>query len=111
MNVSIRNCLRASALVLMLAGFAIAADQSAIRVSLQPRGERKPAPAFALNNSSGKRFNSKNTAAKSFFLISGRLGVSDARRKSLGLLNSRVCTVPRVSPSLAFQWTKAAGMF
>jgi cytochrome c biogenesis protein CcmG/thiol:disulfide interchange protein DsbE len=45
---------RASALFLTLAGIAMAADQPGVRAVLQPAKERKPAPEFALQDSSGK---------------------------------------------------------
>lgn len=48
------NPIRASALVLTLAVVAAAAAQPAIRAVLQPANERKPAPDFALKDSTGK---------------------------------------------------------
>ena len=54
MNACIRNYLRTSASTLLLASFAIAADQPTTGVSLQPREERKAAPEFVLKDSSGK---------------------------------------------------------
>lgn len=45
---------RASALLLMLAGFATAAAQPAVRAILQPANQRRPAPEFALKDSAGR---------------------------------------------------------
>jgi peroxiredoxin len=61
---SVRNYLRGLALLLMLAGFAMAADQSAIRAPLQPGNERKAAPEFALKDSSGKTIKLKRYRRK-----------------------------------------------
>lgn len=44
----------ALATLLMLAGSVAVADQGALRVALQPVKDRKPAPAFALTDASGK---------------------------------------------------------
>ena len=46
------NLVRASALLLAVAG--AAADQPGVRAALQPAKERKPAPDFALTDSSGR---------------------------------------------------------
>src|SRR5580698_8938037 len=48
------NLLRASALLLMLVGIAAAADQTTVGAALQPAKERKAAPKFVLQDSSGK---------------------------------------------------------
>jgi peroxiredoxin len=48
------NLARAWALILPLVAVAPAADQVAVRATLQPENERKPAPEFALKDSSGK---------------------------------------------------------
>jgi peroxiredoxin len=66
MNVSsIRMYLvRASALLLMLAGIATAGDRPAVRSTLQPANERKPAPEFALKDSSGKTVSLKSYRGK-----------------------------------------------
>jgi hypothetical protein len=47
-----RNLLRSSLLLTAL-GIAGAADQPTVRAALQPATDRKPAPEFALKNSSG----------------------------------------------------------
>jgi len=49
---------------LALAGIAAAAAQSAVRVPLQPEKERKPAPEFSLQDSSGKTAHLKDYAGK-----------------------------------------------
>jgi peroxiredoxin len=66
MNVSsIRMYLvRASALLLTLAGVATAADQPAARAPLQPANARKSAPDFALKDSSGKTESLKDYRGK-----------------------------------------------
>jgi cytochrome c biogenesis protein CcmG/thiol:disulfide interchange protein DsbE len=56
--------LRASALLLSLAGIAAAADQPTVRAALQSATERKPAPDFALKDSSGKTIRLKNYRGK-----------------------------------------------
>jgi peroxiredoxin len=48
------NLLCASALLLMLVGIAAAADQTTVGAALQPAKERKAAPKFVLQDSSGK---------------------------------------------------------
>jgi peroxiredoxin len=48
------DLLRASALLLTLAGIATAADQTTVHAALQPAKERQAAPEFALQDSSGK---------------------------------------------------------
>src|SRR5216683_8235123 len=58
------NLLHAAALVLTLAGSATAADQPTVRAVLQPANERKPAPEFALKDSSGKTIRLKNYRGK-----------------------------------------------
>jgi cytochrome c biogenesis protein CcmG/thiol:disulfide interchange protein DsbE len=58
------NLLNASALLLTLAGSATAADQPTVRAVLQPANERKPAPEFALKDSSGKTIRLKNYRGK-----------------------------------------------
>ena len=65
MNVTaIRTHLRASALLLTLAGIATTADQPAVRAMLQPANEREAAPQFALKDSSGKTIGLKNYHGK-----------------------------------------------
>jgi len=51
MNI-IRTCTAAA--LLALAGLAAAADQAGVRAALLPAGQRKPAPEFALKDSSGE---------------------------------------------------------
>lgn len=46
--------MRILATLLMLAGISAAADSPTVRAELQPRKSRKPAPAFALKDASGK---------------------------------------------------------
>jgi peroxiredoxin len=52
--------MRASALLLTLAGIAATADQPTVRAILQPANERKAAPQFALKDSSGNTIRLKN---------------------------------------------------
>jgi hypothetical protein len=52
--------MRASALLLTLAGIAATADQPTIRAILQPANERKVAPQIALKDSSGNTTRLKN---------------------------------------------------
>jgi peroxiredoxin len=52
------------ALLLILAGFTTAAGQSTVRAVLQPANERKAAPAFALQDSSGKTATLENYRGK-----------------------------------------------
>lgn len=54
----------ASALLLLLAGAAAASDQSTVRAVLQPAGDRKPAPEFALKDSSGRTVTLKKYRGK-----------------------------------------------
>jgi len=49
---SLTHPIRASVLLLVLVGIAIATDQPRVRAVLQPASERKPAPEFALKDSS-----------------------------------------------------------
>jgi|SRR5438270_8360392 len=56
--------LRGLALLIMLACAATAADQSRVRAELQPAKQRKPAPEFALQDSSGKTITLKNYRGK-----------------------------------------------
>ncbi len=51
---------RALALLLTLAGMAMAADQPRVSAILQPANQRKPAPEFVLKDSSGKTTKLKN---------------------------------------------------
>ncbi len=51
---AIQTYFRAPALIFALACGSIAADQSGIRVALQPETNRKPAPKLVLQDSSGK---------------------------------------------------------
>jgi peroxiredoxin len=51
-------------LLFALAGIATPADQPAIRAALQPAKARKPAPEFALQDSSGKTISLKNYRGK-----------------------------------------------
>jgi len=53
-----------SALLLVLAGAAAAADQPAVRAALEAANERKPAPDFALKDASGKIANLKQYHGK-----------------------------------------------
>lgn len=66
MNVrSIRICLLcASGLVLTLAGIATAADPPAVRAVLRPASDRKAAPEFVLQDSSGKTASLKRYRGK-----------------------------------------------
>ena len=56
--------MRASALLLTLAGIATTADQSTVRAILYPANERKAAPEFALEDSSGNTIGLKNYHGK-----------------------------------------------
>src|SRR5712691_5615046 len=58
------HLVRASALLLLLAGIATAADQPTVRAILQPANERKAAPQFALKDSSGNTVGLKNYRGK-----------------------------------------------
>ena len=58
------HLVRASALLLTLAGIATTADQSTVRAILQPANERKAAPQFALKDSSGDTVSLKNYRGK-----------------------------------------------
>jgi peroxiredoxin len=58
------NLMRAFALLLTLAGIAFAADQPTVRAALQPAKERKPAPNFALEDSSGRTVKLKDFHGK-----------------------------------------------
>jgi len=48
------NLVRAATLILMIAGAATAADQPGVHAALQSAKERKPAPGFALTDSTGR---------------------------------------------------------
>ena len=54
----------ASALLLTLTGLATAADPPAVRAVLQPTSERKPAPEFALKDTSGRTASLKHYRGK-----------------------------------------------
>lgn len=62
------NPMRAAALLLVLAGVAAAADQPNIRAALQPAKDRKPAPNFVLQDSSGKTVKLKDYRGKVILL-------------------------------------------
>jgi peroxiredoxin len=62
------NPVRELALLLALAGVALAADPANIRAALQPVGERKPAPNFVLQDSSGKTVKLKDYRGKVILL-------------------------------------------
>ena len=65
MNILIRcKLIEISALLLTLGGFATAAGQSTVRAVLQPANARKSAPAFALQDSSGKTATLENYRGK-----------------------------------------------
>src|SRR6185369_7246668 len=49
---------------LALAGVAAASDQEALRMELQPAGERKPAPSFVLKDGAGKTVSLKKLRGK-----------------------------------------------
>jgi peroxiredoxin len=55
-------------LILALAAIATAAEQPLVRAVLQPAGERKPAPEFSLQDSSGKTVSLKNYRGKVILL-------------------------------------------
>jgi peroxiredoxin len=55
---------RTAALLLALACIAGSADQPGVRAALRPAGERQAAPAFALQDSSGKTIGLKNYQGK-----------------------------------------------
>ena len=59
---------RAAALLLTLAGVAAAADQPNVRAALRPLKERKPAPDFVLQDSSGKTVKLKDYRGKVILL-------------------------------------------
>jgi thiol-disulfide isomerase/thioredoxin len=58
------HLVRASALLLTLAGIATTADQPTVCAILQPPNERKAAPQFALKDSSGNTIRLKNYRGK-----------------------------------------------
>jgi cytochrome c biogenesis protein CcmG/thiol:disulfide interchange protein DsbE len=58
------HSMRATALLLTLAGIATTADQSTLRAILYPANERKAAPEFALEDSSGNTIGLKNYRGK-----------------------------------------------
>jgi cytochrome c biogenesis protein CcmG/thiol:disulfide interchange protein DsbE len=58
----------AAAALFAIASHAAAADQPGMRAALQPMNERKPAPDFALKDSSGKTVKLKNYKGKIILL-------------------------------------------
>ena len=65
MRVTIRlHLLRASALLLTVAGVAAAAEQPTVRAVLQSTKDRKPAPDFALTDASGRTVQLKDYRGK-----------------------------------------------
>ena len=60
--------IHASVLFLALVGVAIAADQARVRAILQPADERKPAPEFALKDSSDNTVSLKDYRGKVILL-------------------------------------------
>jgi peroxiredoxin len=58
------DLMTAAALLLIVAGSAPAADESAVRAALHPAKERKPAPDFALTDPSGKTVKLKDYHGK-----------------------------------------------
>jgi peroxiredoxin len=59
-NLITLRLVRASTLLLTLAGMAMAASQPRVSAVLQPANQRKPAPEFVLKDSSGKTTKLKN---------------------------------------------------
>lgn len=57
---SVTNLLRGSTILLLLCTAATAADKPRIRAALQPAEQRKAAPEFSLEDSTGKTVNLKN---------------------------------------------------
>ena len=60
--------IRALVLLLTLGGITMAADQARVRAVLQPANERKPAPEFALKDSSDNLVSLKNYRGKVILL-------------------------------------------
>jgi peroxiredoxin len=58
------RALRAAVSLLMLVSVATAVDEDTVRAVLQPTSERKPAPEFALKDSSGKTVSLKDYRGK-----------------------------------------------
>ncbi len=65
---SLTHPIRASVLLLVLVGIAIATDQPRVRAVLQPASERKPAPEFALKDSSDNTVSLKDYRGKVILL-------------------------------------------
>jgi thiol-disulfide isomerase/thioredoxin len=98
-----------AALSLMLVGVGTAADQPAVRVTLQPANERKAAPEFMLKDRSDKIVTLENYRAKVVLLDFWATWCTGCKKEIPGFPNSRGGTDQRASPWSAFRWMKKAG--